>query len=209
MNPLKYQVINSLNDHVRIVSNSLKETLKFYSAWVREGNSKKVTEIRENISKMEEDADMIKAMIIKTFAEAYSLGLGTLLNLVLKTDDILNYVNEFTDRLLYIEIKLPSNLEKMINAILKKSIEMGEALAVAIKSLLVTADKAFDTSKKVHILEHEIDKQYREFENVLYDSKELEVTSMLKIKAAVLKIEQMADLIEDIANIIRVVAYSV
>ena len=208
MNPLKYKVIETLLDHVRIVSNSLKEMLKFYSTWVKEGSSKKVIEIRENISKMEEDADRIKSMIIKTFAEAYSHGLGTLLSLVLKTDDILNYVDEFTDRLLYIKDKLPSDIEKRISDILKKGIEMGEALAVAIKSLLDTADKAFDTSKKVHLLEHEIDKQYREFENVLYDSKELEVTSMLKIKSAVLKIEQMADLIEDIADIIRIVAYN-
>ncbi len=209
MNQLKIQVIETLLDHLRIVNNSLKQMLKFYSAWAKEGSSKKVKELRKEIAKLEEDADIIKSMIIKSFAEAESHGLGTLLGLVLKTDGILNHINEFTDRILYIEHKLPRELDKRIVEILKTSIDMGEALAVATKSLLDTAEKAFETSKKVHLLEHDIDSQYREFENILYDSKDIEVTSMLKIKAAVLKIEQMADLIEDIADVIRVVAYSV
>lgn len=208
MNQIKYKVIEILIDHVRIVKQSLIEMHIFYNAWIEGTDKKKLNEKKREISKLEEDGDKLKISVIKKFAEAESHGLGKLLELALKTDGILNYINEFTDRLIYIETNLPDNIHKKINKILKKSIKMGEVLTTAIKSLLDPPEKAFNASTQVHILEHEIDAQYREFENNLYDNKDLEISNILKIKTAVLKIEQMADHIENIADLIRIISYS-
>ncbi len=208
LNQLKHQVIKILIEHVRITMNSMKEMHLFYKLWTEARDKKEINEKKEEINNLEEQADELKARIIKKFAEAESQGLSTLLDLVLKTDGILNYINEFTDRILYIDKKLSKNINKRINSIIKKSIEMGEALTWAIKSLLGPREKAFDTSKKLHLLEHEIDSEYRDFENYLYDSTDLDVITILKVKGAVQKIEEMADLIENIADLIRIIAYS-
>ncbi len=208
LNQLKHQVIEILIEHVRITMNSMKEMHLFYKLWTEAKDKKEINEKKEEINHLEEQADELKVRIIKKFAEAESQGLSTLLDLVLKTDGILNYINEFTDRILYIDKKLSKNINKRINSIIKKSIEMGEALTWAIKSLLGPREKAFDTSKKLHLLEHEIDSEYRDFENYLYDSTDLDVITILKVKGAVQKIEEMADLIENIADLIRIIAYS-
>ncbi len=208
LNQLKHQVIEILIEHVRITMNSMKEMHLFYKLWTEARDKKEINEKKEEINNLEEQADELKVRIIKKFAEAESKGLSTLLDLVLKTDGILNYINEFTDRILYIDKKLSKNINKRINSIIKKSIEMGEALTWAIKSLLGPREKAFDTSKKLHLLEHEIDSEYRDFENYLYDSTDLDVITILKVKGAVQKIEEMADLIENIADLIRIIAYS-
>ncbi|MCK4237556.1 MAG: DUF47 family protein [Candidatus Lokiarchaeota archaeon] len=208
MNQLKHQVIEILIEHVRITMNSMKEMHLFYKLWTEARDKKEINEKKEEINNLEEQADELKVRIIKKFAEAESQGLSTLLDLVLKTDGILNYINEFTDRILYIDKKLSKNINKRINSIIKKSIEMGEALTWAVKSLLGPREKAFDTSKKLHLLEHEIDSEYRDFENYLYDSTDLDLITILKVKGAVQKIEEMADLIENIADLIRIIAYS-
>jgi len=208
LNQLKYQVIEILIEHVRITMNSMKEMHLFYKLWTEARDKKEINEKKEEINNLEEQADELKVRIIKKFAEAESQGLSTLLDLVLKTDGILNYINEFTDRIVYIDKKLSKNINKRINSIIKKSIEMGEALTWAVKSLLGPREKSFDTSKKLHLLEHEIDSEYRDFENYLYDSTDLDVITILKVKGAVQKIEEMADLIENIADLIRIIAYS-
>jgi len=208
LNQLKYQVIEILIEHVRITMNSMKEMHLFYKLWTEARDKKEINEKKEEINNLEEQADELKVRIIKKFAEAESQGLSTLLDLVLKTDGILNYINEFTDRIVYIDKKLSKNINKRINSIIKKSIEMGEALTWAVKSLLGPRETSFDTSKKLHLLEHEIDSEYRDFENYLYDSTDLDVITILKVKGAVQKIEEMADLIENIADLIRIIAYS-
>ena len=208
LNQLKHQVIEILIEHVRITMNSMKEMHLFYKLWTEARDKKEINEKKEEINNLEEQADELKVRIIKKFAEAESQGLSTLLDLVLKTDGILNYINEFTDRILYIDNKLTKNINKRINSIIKKSIEMGEALTWAVKSLLGPREKAFETSKKLHLLEHEMDSEYRDFENYLYDSTDLDVITILKVKGAVQKIEEMADLIENIADLIRIIAYS-
>ncbi len=208
LNQLKHQVIEILIEHVRITMNSMKEMHLFYKLWTEARDKKEINEKKEEINNLEEQADELKVRIIKKFAEAESQGLSTLLDLVLKTDGILNYINEFTDRILYIDNKLSKNINKRINSIIKKSIEMGEALTWAVKSLLGPREKAFETSKKLHLLEHEMDSEYRDFENYLYDSTDLDVITILKVKGAVQKIEEMADLIENIADLIRIIAYS-
>lgn len=208
LHQLKHQVIEILIEHVRITMNSMKEMHLFYKLWTEARDKKEINEKKEELNHLEEQADELKVRIIKKFAEAESQGLSTLLDLVLKTDGILNYINEFTDRILYIDKKLSKNINKRINSIIKKSIEMGEALTWAVKSLLGPREKAFDTSKKLHLLEHEIDSEYRDFENYLFDSTDLDVITILKVKGAVQKIEEMADLIENIADLIRIIAYS-
>ncbi len=208
MNQLKHQVIEILIEHVRITMNSMKEMHLFYKLWTEARDKKEINKKKDKINHLEEQADELKARIIKKFAVAESQGLSSLLDLVLKTDGILNHINEFTDRILYIDKKLSKNINERINSIIKKSIDMGEALTWAVKSLLGPREKAFDTSKKLHLLEHEIDSQYRDFENYLYDSTDLDVITILKVKGAVQKIEEMADLIENIADLIRIIAYS-
>lgn len=180
----------------------------FYKLWTEPRDKKEINEKKEEINHLEEQADELKARIIKKFAEAESQGLSTLFDLVLKTDGILNYINEFTDRILYIDKRLSKNINKRINSIIKISIDMGEALTWAVKSLLGPREKAFGTSKKLHLLEHEMDSQYRDFENYLYNSTDLDVITILKVKGAVQKIEEMGDLIENIADLIRIIAYS-
>ena len=85
---------------------------------------------------------------------------------------------------------------------------MTDVLKTTIKNLRDNRPAVSDNTTMIHKIENDIDLMFREFLNYLYDDTSLDIRLMLKIKDSLIILEQLADRIHDIADIIRVLLYS-
>ena len=205
----KEQILTMLIEHCRLISSVISDMGVSFSSWAKNSKSNK-EELERKISKMqlsEEEADEIKIKLIKKFSEAGAQGLGDYISLILKMDNVINYAIEFVDILAYIDSDINEDLKKRYEKLLNKILEMSDALKSTIKSLRDKPDVVFDRTTMIHEIENDIDKIYREFLNHLYDNKDLEIRKLLRIRDSINMLEQLADRIHDIADIIRVLLY--
>ncbi|GAH17931.1 unnamed protein product [marine sediment metagenome] len=67
-------------------------------------------------------------------------------------------------------------------------------------------DIVFDNTTSIHELESRIDKTYRQFLEFIYTNVE-DFRTLLRVRDSIVLLEQMADRVHDIADIIRVLLY--
>ena len=209
MQKIKEQILTMLIEHCRIISSVISDMSVYYSSWAKDFKTNK-KDLEKKINKMqlsEEEADEIKIKLIKQFSEAGAQGLGDYISLILRMDNVINYAIEFVDILAFIDSDINEDLKKRYEKLLNKILEMSDALKSTIKSLRDIPDVVFDRTTMIHEIENDIDKIYREFLNHLYDNKELEIRELLRIRDSINMLEQLADRIHDISDIIRVLLY--
>lgn len=209
MQKIKEQILTMLIEHCRIISSVISDMSVYYSSWAKDfkTNKKDLEKKKIKMQLSEEEADEIKIKLIKKFSEAGAQGLGDYISLILRMDNVINYAIEFVDILAFIDSDINEDLKKRYEKLLNKILEMSDALKSTIKGLRDSPDVVFDRTTMIHEIENEIDKVYREFLNHLYDNKELEIRKLLRIRDSINMLEQLADRIHDIADIIRVLLY--
>ncbi|MBY8982368.1 MAG: DUF47 family protein, partial [Candidatus Lokiarchaeota archaeon] len=164
---------------------------------------------RSKMQILEEDADSIKIRVIMEYSEVQKVGLGNYMALILSMDNTINSALEFTDILSKIDSKKEINddikkrYHKLINLILK----MTNGLKLAVKDLRDSPKEVFKNTTAIHEIENDIDKIFREFLDYLYDNKELEIRTLFRIRDSIKILEELADRIHDIADVIRVILY--
>ena len=211
MNKIKDQILTMLLEHSRLIYTAISDMGVFYSGWA-ENYEKNKSNLEKKKNKMvltEEDGDEIKIKLIKEFSEASTQGLQSYLTLILRMDNVINYPLEFVDMLP--KIKLDGNKDKEINKrfekLIEKTIYMADVLKSVIKSLRDKPDVVFNNTTTIHEIENEIDTLYRQFLEYLYSNEELEIRKLLRIRDSIVLLEQLADRIHDIADLIRVLLY--
>lgn len=209
MQKIKEQILTMLIEHCRIISSVISDMSVYYSSWAKDfkTNKKDLEKKKIKMQLSEEEADEIKIKLIKKFSEAGTQGLGDYISLILRMDNVINYAIEFVDILAFIDSDINEDLKKRYEKLLNKILEMSDALKSTIKGLRDNPDVVFDRTTMIHEIENNIDKVYREFLNHLYDNKELEIRKLLRIRDSINMLEQLADRIHDIADIIRVLLY--
>ena len=209
MQKIKEQILTMLIEHCRIISSVISDMSVYYSSWAKDfkANKKDLEKKKIKMQMSEEEADEIKIKLIKQFSEAGAQGLGDYISLILRMDNVINYAIEFVDILAFIDSEIDGDLKKRYKKLLNKILEMSDALKSTIKGLRDKPDVVFDRTTMIHEIENDIDKIYREFLNHLYDNKELEIRKSLRIRDSINMLEQLADRIHDIADIIRVLLY--
>jgi len=85
-------------------------------------------------------------------------------------------------------------------------IEMVDILKTIIKNLRDKPDIVFDNTTSIHELESEIDRTYRQFLEFIYTNVE-DFRTLLRVRDSIVLLEQMADRVHDIADLIRVLLY--
>ena len=210
MQKIKEQILTMLIEHCRIISSVISDMSVYYSSWAKDfkANKKDLEKKKIKMQLSEEEADEIKIKLIRQFSEAGAQGLGDYLSLILRMDNVINYAIEFIDILAFIDSDINEDLKKRYNKLLNKILEMSDALKSTIKGLRDKPDVVFDRTTMIHEIENDIDKIYREFLNHLYDNKELEIRELLRIRDSINMLEQLADRIHDIGDVIRVLLYS-
>lgn len=209
MNKIKDQILTLLIEHSRIIFSVISDMGVFYSSWAKdyEANKKSLEKKKNKMQLSEEDADEIKINLIQQFSEAGTQGLGEYITLILRMDNVINYALEFVDILAFIDYNISDEIKKRYEKLLNKVMNMTDVLKATIKSLRDKPDVVFKNTTAIHEIENEIDLIFREFLNYLYDNEEIEVRKLLRIRDSIIMLEQLADRIHDISDIIRVLLY--
>jgi len=211
MNKIKEEIISMLIEHSRIIYSVLSDMAVFYNRWAEDYEKYKAS-LDKKKSKMqlyEEDADGIKIQLIQNYAEAGAQGLGDFVDLILRMDNVINYPLEFVDMLPKINLNSKNNeeIKKRYEKLINKTIEMADVLKSTIKSLRDKPDVVFNNTTRIHEIENEVDMIYRQFLEYLYSNEELDIRVLLRLRDSIVLLEQLADRIHDIADLIRVLLY--
>ncbi|MFX1326987.1 MAG: DUF47 family protein [Promethearchaeota archaeon] len=210
MNKLKDEIISMLIEHSRILYSIVSNMGVFYNRWA-ENYEKHKASLEKKKSKMqlsEEDADAIKIQLIQNYSES-GAGLGDFVALILKMDNLCNFPLEFVDMLSKINLdgikseEIKKQYEKLIN----NTIKMTDVLKSTIKSLRDKPDVVFKNTTIIHEIENEVDANYRQFLEYLYSNEELEIRLLLRLRDSIILLENLADSIHDVADLIRVLLY--
>ena len=208
---IKEEIISLLIDHVRIIYTIISDMGVYYTTWAEdfEANKKSLEKKKAKMQLSEEEGDELKIRLIQNFSEAEAFNLGDYVALVLKMDNIINYPLEFVDMLTKINLtgksadEIKKNYHKLINQIM----ESASILKMAIKNLRDNPDKVFENTTTIHELESEIDRTYRQFLEFLYSNVE-DIRTLLRIRDSIVLLEQLADRIHDIADLMRILIYN-
>ncbi|MFW9948065.1 MAG: hypothetical protein ACFFDX_14670 [Candidatus Odinarchaeota archaeon] len=212
---IKEEIISLLVEHSRIMYSVISDMGVYYSAWA-EGYEKNKENLQKKKSKMqmsEEEADEYKIKLIQNFAEAGTQGLGDFIDLILKMDNVINYPLEFVDLLNKIKIDLSDKKFKEIknryHKLINQIIKMAVILKQTIKNLRDSPNKVYENTVTIHELENEIDANYREFLDLLYSTSDdqLNIRLLLRLRDSIVLLEQLADRIHYIADLLRVLLY--
>jgi uncharacterized protein Yka (UPF0111/DUF47 family) len=207
---IKEEIISLLIDHVRIIYSIISDMGVYYTTWAEdfESNKKSLEKKKSKMQLSEEEGDELKIRLIQNFSEAEAFNLGDYVALVLKMDNVINYPLEFVDMLTKISLtdKSADEIKKKYHKLINQIIEMTSILKTAIKNLRDNQDKVFDNTTTIHELESEIDRTYRQFLEFLYSNVE-DIRTLLRIRDSIVLLEQLADRIHDIADVMRVLLY--
>jgi len=207
---IKEEIISLLIDHVRIIYSIISDMGVYYTAWAEdfEANKKSLEKKKSKMQLSEEEGDELKIRLIQNFSEAEAFNLGDYVALVLKMDNVINYPLEFVDMLTKIRLtgKSAGEIKKKYHKLINQIMEMAGILKTAIKNLRDNPDKVFDNTTTIHELESEIDRTYRQFLEFLYSNVE-DIRTLLRIRDSIVLLEQLADRIHDIADVMRVLLY--
>ena len=208
---VKEEIITLLIEHSRIIYDVASDMGVYYSMWDDdfESNKENLEKKKSKMQISEEEADELKIRLIKNFSEAEAFNMGAYVNLVLRMDVIINYPLEFVDMLTNIKIedKTAKEIKKNYHKLLNQILEMVDILKTAIKNLRDQPTIVFENTTTLHELESEIDKTYRQFLEFIYSNVE-DIRTLMRIRDSIVLLEQMADRIHDIADVMRVLLYS-
>ncbi|MFX0035774.1 MAG: DUF47 family protein [Candidatus Hermodarchaeota archaeon] len=210
MNKLKDEIISMLIEHSRILYSIVSNMGVFYNRWA-ENYEKNKTSLEKKKSKMqlsEEDADAIKIQLIQNYSES-GAGLGDFVALILKMDNLCNLPLEFVDMLSKINLNgiKSEEIKKQYEKLINNTIKMTDVLKSTIKSLRDKPDVVFKNTTIIHEIENEVDANYRQFLEYLYSNEELEIRLLLRLRDSIILLENLADSIHDVADLIRVLLY--
>ena len=207
----KQEILTLLIDHSRIIYSVISDMGVYYSTWV-DNFEKQKEDLEKKKSKMqlsEEEADEIKIKLIQDFSDTGASGLGSFINLVLRMDNVINYPLEFVDMLpkIKLEKEILKEIKPHYHKLINNIIEMANALKTVLKYFRDKPDKVFDMTTKIHEYENDIDTLYRQFLEFIYSNEKLNIRNLLRIRDSIVLLEQMADRIHDIADVMRVLIY--
>ena len=211
MNKIKEEIITRLIEHSRIIYSVISDMAVYFTTWAEdyESNKENLEKKKNKMQLSEEDGDSIKIQLIKEFSEAEAQGMGDYMTLVLRMDNLINYPLEFVDMLPKIKLEGTEDKEikKRYSKLINKIIKMTDVLKSTIKSLRDNRDVVFSNTTTIHEIENEVDTIYRQFLEYLYSNEDLNIRILLRIRDSIVLLEQLADRIHDLTDLIRVLLY--
>jgi uncharacterized protein Yka (UPF0111/DUF47 family) len=207
----KEEMLTIILEHSRIMYQVISDMGVYYSNWAEgsESNKKDLEKKKNKMQLSEEEADELKIRIIKEFSDTGASGLGDYVNLMLRLDNVINYPLEFVDMLqnIKLEKKELDNIKKRYHKLINQILKMADTLKLALKNLRDKPESVFDVTTAIHELENECDSIYRQFLEFLYSNDQLDIRNLLRIRDSIVLLEQLADRIHDVADVLRVLLY--
>ena len=206
---VKEQIITMLHEHSRIIHSVVSDLGVFYTSWAEDydANKESLEKKKNKMILSEEDADTIKIRMIKEFSEAGTQGMGDYVALILKMDNVINCALEFVDILMALKgIKLSDDIKKNYHKLINELIKMADVLRLTVKNLRDNRKEVFDNTTSIHEIENKIDQVFRTFLIELYNNQALDIRILLQLRDSIKTLEELADRIHDIADLIRVLS---
>ena len=157
---------------------------------------------------LEREADSIKESIISELSKGviHPIDRDDIMRLILTADDIAAFAKAASRKLMYVDPKVvPKNIVDGLVKMTEMCTKEMNHLRDSLQSLIKDPKKAFEEANKVERMEESID-EYREdlIAVILKWADEVNfVSHWLMIKEVAENIEQMSDVMEDTADIIR------
>ncbi|MCP4761646.1 MAG: DUF47 family protein [archaeon] len=196
--------LRAINDHVRYIDIAIRELTKCIYFWIDGKSNKEMEPAIAKVSQAEADANKIKIKLMKRISEGKtSLHRSDFLRLVLKMDQIPDYIEGGAIRILYLK-KCPSkDLGDKIKPLCEAIIKMSTVFKKTIKSIIENPEKTIKYCDEIDQCEEEVDEIFREIEGYLFNT-DLEIRFMLQLRNVLSKIEEAADWCHDTADHIRI-----
>ncbi|MGV9202938.1 MAG: DUF47 family protein, partial [Promethearchaeia archaeon] len=106
-----------------------------------------------------------------------------------------------------IDVGLNEEMQKRFDKLINKLIKMADTFKLTIKNLQNNPEKVFENTTMIHEIENKIDKIFREYLHYIYNCEEFDIRSVLKIRDSITILEELADRIHDITDLIRVLLH--
>lgn len=199
-------------DHASKISEVLSDLEKFVEAFY-EGNVKEYQSIFRRIFEGEREADDLKEKIIYELSKGpfHPIDREDIIRLLMVTDDIASYAKGGARKLSHLTPNdVPVNIKDGLVTMISMIREEMDYLIKAIDSLIKTPNESLEYANKVERKEEEIDEFKEELiTNILmWGDQTGSISRWLMVKEAVEFFENIADKIEDVADIIRGLAVS-
>jgi predicted phosphate transport protein (TIGR00153 family) len=210
---LRKSPFDGLLNHFNCVKKGIKVWEKTVNFYINEDyqNFKKHLKL---VDKYEQQADRVKGNIRNHLPKFIFMPIdkGDFLMLIKESDSILDAAKDVVILMDMRETKVPENLKKEIQAVIKKSIEPVDQLEKAMDMLKTILESSFGGKPreeikkvihKIHKLEHESDVIEKKISRHLFNEKDLDPISIIHLLKIVDRIGNIPDHAENAGDRIR------
>ena len=205
MNSVERHALDICNDHIRVVTNSVRYLGTLIENWINKGT----VDIKsvDKLTDFESDADTLKKELIHHLSQAPTfLKREEFIRLILKIDSIADYVESTGFRLIAVNKWVPpKDVSKQIIKMMDLTIEVMDTLTQGVRLLSTNPEKADAVVERVDVLEREVDKIHRNLLTKLFHDFD-DVKLLLRLREFLSHLEDLSDIGEEVADAIRIVA---
>lgn len=194
-------------EHLEKVSRIVRLIKSFMDAY-SDNDEERFRGIFDEIFRLEREADMVKGRIIKhiSIEPMHPMDRMDILRFIMTVDDIASYGKGATRKLLHVDPEyVPENIKGDLVKLSMEAIREIESLIKAYESIPRSRDDALRHADQVERMEEEIDElKEKIITRVIWWGDQIgSISRWLLVKEAVDYLEEMADRIEDAADIVR------
>jgi len=208
MNSVERRALDMCSDHVREINRIVKYLLGILQKWV-DGEPFDSAETVNMFTKMEQKADTIKKGILDYLSQAQTLlNREDIMRLVLKVDDISDFVESVAYQLSVLKLIVPPPTTRAdLTSMFQYTLETMELLERSISFLGSNPDKSIELAEKIDMLEKRIDITHRRLVSTFFDTMQ-DIRLLIRLRDILYHIEGISDLAEEAADAVRILAMS-
>ncbi len=202
------QLIELYNDHSHTVRSCLKCYVKAMKQYISEGFTEEVSAMRDEVKKLETEADEVRRKIVRLLIEKRFLIPNTrrdFLNLLKFTDKVADYSESSLDYVVLQSMDITEVGQQKLQEILEITESQFEKLEKAIGYVFDDNQKAFDLVNEIGSLESEIDNLERELIDRLSRRDDLSFGLKSLYRDYLTMMANISDIIEDAADEIELI----
>ena len=204
------RILDRIREHLVHVNNTILKAMDFFQFWLKKDESA-ASHIFDLIHQEEKTADAIEAEIVQMLSEGETPEYvrTDLLNFIRLADKAAGGIKRGCDNLLLIiKHTYPETINKVIKEIFdkltKESVSFFEAFDNMFK---LSKEELKDKITEVDLMESEIDKLYKRMKyEIAYSTESVPAGALIILDHAIRDIEEVSDLLEDCADLIRSIA---
>lgn len=206
---IKRRMLDICQNHARHVVDIVRELALLVDA-VGEGKSKGAKQHYNNIQKLHEEANKLKATLIEEVAAVGSLLLSRedFLRLIFRMSEVADRGESFGYRLLGVadgKLKIDKGMLGKLSGLMELVLKEISKVRETLHSLSFDPEKAVDFARNVEEVERKIDTETRNLDMEILNSK-MALANMLFMRDMVDRAESMADVGLDVVDLIRLIA---